>query len=181
MAEDRLKELLGQMADVTTEPARPGLNEDIKCRIPHQLIPHRKGWDTINIIVDLRVSRLAAAAVIILAVILLAHLFGGRDTTSADIYQDSKLLIQFLLRGEEAQQSNVLAGISGLYEYLSQKGREVTYYGDCINPEDASAVLIHWRLSDGNYRVVFSDLRIITVSAEDLIRLQADMLRKTKQ
>jgi hypothetical protein len=40
---------------------------------------------------------------------------------------------------------------------------------------------MHWRLSDGNYRVVFGDLREETVNAEELIGLQTRMLQeKTK-
>ena len=34
------------------------------------------------------------------------------------------------------------------------------------------------RLSDGEYRVVFGDLRVTTVSAEELIELQARMLQR---
>ena len=37
--------------------------------------------DTINIIVDLRISRIAAAAVILLAVLLIGGLWIGRDAT----------------------------------------------------------------------------------------------------
>jgi len=181
MTEERLKELLGELTNATTEPVRQGLGEDIKHRIPQTLMPHRGGWDTINIIIDLRVSKLTAAAVIILTLLLLANLFGGRDATGADIFQDSKLLIGYWLSGENAHKSDVLAGMSGLYEYLAQQGKEVTYYGDCIEPEDGSAVLMHWKLSDDNYRVIFSDLRIRTVGAEDLIRLQARMLQNITQ
>jgi hypothetical protein len=52
------------------------------------------------------------------------------------------------------------------------------YYGDSVDPQDSDAVLIQWKLSDGEYRVIFGDLREKTVSAEELIRLQAKMLRK---
>jgi len=178
MTEERLKELLGTLADATVEPVRQDLGEDIKSHVPQTLMAHRGGWDTINIIIDLRVSKLAAAAVIILAMLLLANLFGGRDTTGADIYQDSKLLIQYWLSGEEAHKNDVLAAMSELYGYLARQGREVTYYGDWIDPESGSAVLMHWKLPDDNYRVIFSDLRIRTVSADDLIMLQARMLQE---
>jgi len=52
------------------------------------------------------------------------------------------------------------------------------YYGDVIDPADGNAVLMQWKLSDGSYRVIFADLREETISAEELIKLQAQMLQK---
>ena len=52
------------------------------------------------------------------------------------------------------------------------------YYGDSIDPEDGDAVLVQWKLSDGRYRVILGDFRVRTVSAEELIKLQAQMLQK---
>ncbi len=162
MTEEKLKELLNGLADATAEPVRDGLNEDIKCRIPQSLVPHRGGWDTINIIIDLRVSRLAAAAVIIITTVLLASLFGSRDSAGEGIYQDSKLLIKYCLGGEDAHRSDVL--MSKLGEALAQQGREVVYYDNKPDPEDRYAVVMHWKLPDGRYGVIFGDLTTKTVS-----------------
>ncbi len=182
MREDELKKLLNELSDATAEQVRGGLAEEIKQQIPERLVPHRRGMDTINIIIDLRVSKLAAAAVIIITMILLAHLFGGRDLTSGRIYQDGKLLARYLLGGESASRSDVLVGMSKFYEHLVQQGMDVAYYGDSIDPEDSNAVLMQWKLSaeccDGMYRVIFGDLREETVSAEELIKLQSRMLQK---
>lgn len=178
MTDEKLKELLNTVADTTGGPAPSGLNEDIKRQIPQTLALHRGGWDTINIIIDLRVSKLAAAAVIIVTMVLLAGVFGERSSADGDIYQDGKLLINYCLKGEGASTSNVLAGMSRFYEYLIYRGKEVTYYGDNINPADKDALLLHWKLADGNYRVIFSDLRIESVAPEQLIKLQARMLQK---
>jgi hypothetical protein len=175
MTEEKLKELLNGLAAATTEPVRDGLNEDIKRRIPQSLAPHRGGWDTINIIIDLRVSRLAAAAVIILTTVLLANLFGSRDSAGEGIYQNSKLLIKYCLEGEGAHRSDVL---SRLGEALAQQGREVVYYDNKPDPEDRYAVVMHWKLPDGRYSVIFSDLTTKTVSSDTLIKLQAQMLQK---
>jgi hypothetical protein len=71
-----------------------------------------------------------------------------------------------------------LATARSRYEYLAQTGKDVVYYGDSVDPQDSNAVLMQWKLSDGEYRVVFGDLRERTVSAEELIRLQARMLQK---
>jgi len=173
MREDELKKLLNELSDATAEQVHGGLAEEIKHQIPDRLVPHRGGMDTINIIIDLRISKLAAAAVIIITMILLAHLFGGRDLTSGGIYQDSKLLARYLLGGGSVGRSDELASMSKLYEH-----RDAAYYGDSIDPEDGNAVLMHWKLSDDKYRVIFGDLREMEVSAEELIKLQSRMLQK---
>ena len=181
MREEKLGELLSELAERTAEPVSPGLAEYIKHQIPHRIVSHKGGMGTVNIIIDLRISKLAAAAVIIITMILCANFLGGRDSAGDGIYQDSKLLIKYCLGGENASRSDVLVGMSKFYEYLVHQGREVVYYGDSIDPEDSNAVLIYWRLPDGKYMVRFGDLRAETVSAEELIKLQVQMLqRKTK-
>jgi hypothetical protein len=175
--EEKLGKLLNELADATAEPVHPYLAEDIKHQIPQQLSPHKGGMDTVNIIIDLRISKLAAAAAIIVTMILFANFFGGQSPADGGIYQNGKLLIKYCLGGIGADRSNVLTAKSR-YEYLAQRVKDVVYYGDSVDPQDSNAVLIQWKLSDGEYRVVFGDLREETVSAEELIRLQARMLQK---
>ena len=177
MREEKLGKLLNELAQRTAEPVGHGLAEEIKHRIPHSLVPHRGRMDTINIIIDLRISKLAAAAVIIITMILLANFLGGRDLAGDGIYQDGKLLAKYLLGGTGAGKSNILTG-RAKYEYLAHKGKEVVFYGDSIDPEDSNAVLMQWKLPNGKYRVIFSDLREREVDAEELIELQARMLKK---
>ncbi len=177
MREEKLGKLLNELAERTAEPVSPGLAENIKHQIPQRLMPHRSGMDTINIMIDLRISKLAAAAVIIVTMILLASFLGGRDLAGNGIYQDGKLLVKYCLGWAGAGGSDVLAGRSK-YEHLVHQGKDVTYYGDGIDPDDSNAVLMQWKLPDGKYRVIFADLRAKTVSAEELIELQARMLQK---
>jgi hypothetical protein len=173
---ERLEKLLNELADMTAGPVRLDLAEDIKQRIPHRLVPHRGGMDTINIIIDLRVSKLAAAAAIIITMVLWGSFLRGPDSVSAGLYQDGKMMMKYFLdAGDEGSSVSV---VKSRYEYLTQKGEDVVYYGDSIDPQDSSAVLMHWRLSDGSYRVVFGDLREKTVNAEELIGLQSRMLHK---
>lgn len=177
MREEKLEKLLNELADATTESVPPHLAEDIKHRIPQQLSPHRGGMDTVNIIIDLRISKLATAAAIIVTMILCTYFFGSRGSAGGGIYRDGKLLIEYCLGGIDADRSNVLMAKSR-YEYLAQRVEDVVYYGDSIDSQDSNAVLIQWKLSDGKYRVVLGDLREKTVSAEELIKLQARMLQK---
>ena len=174
MTEEKLEKLLDELADATVEPVGPELAEDIKHHIPHTLTPHKGRRNTINIIIDLRVSKLAAAAIIIITMILLANLLGDWDSTGGGIYQESKLLMKYWLGGDS---SHKITDASNFYEYLLDQGKEVVYYGDSVSPEDSNAVLIHWKLPDGRYTIVLGDLRKKTVSAEELIKLQARMLK----
>ena len=180
MREEKLKKLLNELTDVTAEPVSPGLAEDIKYRIPHRLAPHRFGMDTVNIIIDLRINKLTAAAVIIITMVLCANFFGGLDSTGEGIYQNSKLLVRYWLGGDSSGRSGALAGMSEFYEDLVREGKDAEYYGDSIDPKDSNAVLIQWKVSDGRYRVILGDSRVKMVSAEELIKLQARMLRKAK-
>ena len=92
MKQEKLDNLLNELA----EPVHPGLAEDIKQQIPARLGTHRGGLNTINIIVDLRINRLAAAAAIIIAMILLVSFFGGRDSEGGNIYQEGKFFLRYL-------------------------------------------------------------------------------------
>ena len=176
MNEEKLTKLLNDLADATVEPVRPGLTEDIKQQIPQRFSPHKSGTDTIHIVINLRISKLAAAAVIIITILLCAGLFGGRDWTSDGIVDGVRDSLAWLGAGR----SDVLA-VRSRYEDLVRQGRHVVYYGDNIAPGDNSAILMQLKLPDGRYRVVFGDGSTTIVNAEELIELHSRMLlKKTK-
>jgi outer membrane lipoprotein-sorting protein len=50
---------------------------------------------------------------------------------------------------------------------------EGVYNGKTVTPQDATRVLVRWRLDDGDYRVIFGDLKSATVSAEKLKELES--------
>jgi len=54
----------------------------------------------------------------------------------------------------------------------------VVYYGEVAELNDPHAILMHWKLDDDKYGVIFGDLSAGTVSAKMLITLQAHMLEK---
>ncbi len=129
-----------------------------------------------RIIMKSKITKLAAAAVIIITMILCANFLGGRDSTNGGIYQDSKMLVKYLFSTSTWKSDMLL--VRSRYEYLVRKGKEAAYYGDSITPQDNDAVLMHWKLSDNKYRVTFADLREETVTADELIKIQARMLQK---
>ncbi len=177
MKEEKLEKMLNDLADATAQPVRNGLAEDIKHRIPHRLIPQRGGLNTINIIVDLRISRLTAAAAIIITIVLCANFFGERDSSDGSIFHNSMLLIRHLSGREDAASNEISVGRSK-YEHLLERGERVQWYGSSIDPQDSNAVLMHWQLPNGNYGVFFVDGREAEVNPERLIELMTHMLQK---
>jgi hypothetical protein len=177
---ERLEKLLNELADRTTEAVRPELAEKIKGQIPAGQGRHRHSLDTIRIIIDLRVGRLAAAAVIIIAIVLSASFFGANDRAGGSIYQDSMFLVRYLFGADSSQPNKILEEISGSSVSFSD-GREVVYYGEGLGQDNLQALIMHWKLEDGKYRVIYSDWRTEVVTAEQLIKLQAKMLQKREK
>jgi len=56
---------------------------------------------------------------------------------------------------------------------LAGQGAEPVYHGDVVTPSDAELPLMRWKVSDGQYRVIFGDLHAETVTAEVLAELEA--------
>ncbi|MCX5634831.1 MAG: hypothetical protein NTW55_03170 [Planctomycetota bacterium] len=179
MNQENLEKLLSGLADAEKEQASPWLAQRIKQQIPHALMPRRGGLDTINIIIDLKISKLAAAAAIILSMIVFTNFLGGRGSTGGGIYQDGKLMVKYLF-GNISAGDDLPALSAGRikYDFLVHQGKEIVYYGDSIAQKDSNAILMQWKLSDDKYMVIFADLRERQVSGDELIKLQAHMLEK---
>ncbi|MHC4155138.1 MAG: hypothetical protein ACYST6_09495 [Planctomycetota bacterium] len=150
MRDENLERMLSELGERAGERVRPDLAEEIKAHIPEHLHAHRRGLDTINIVIDLRV----------------ANIHG--------LYQDGKMVAKYLMGGPK--QSDILTG-KMRYELLVKNGEEVVLYSD-IDTQDSNAVRMHWKVSQDKYKVVFADMREAEVSAEELIRLQARMLQE---
>ncbi|HPC93519.1 MAG TPA: hypothetical protein PLU87_01140 [Sedimentisphaerales bacterium] len=176
---ERIEELLRAFPKRGLEPVRPGLLQELKNRIPARLIVHR--MDTINIIVDLRISRIAAAAAILVALVIAGAIFGGREALSRRTYQDGKTFLKYTFAGEDAYRGQVLEGLLNLRDSLLAQGREVVFYGDRAHLRDPHVVLMHWKLDEDRYGVILGDLSARTVSAKTLIRLQAYMLKEQRK
>jgi hypothetical protein len=174
MKEEKIHKLLSELGPRITETVRPGLGEEIKQRIPHRLSRHKIGWNTVNIIIDLRLSKSVAAAVIILTMILLLNLFGGRDSAGGGIFKDGMLLINYW-RGSTENQVYISRS---RYELLRNRDENVSWYGDSINVKDANAVLLQRKLPDGSYELTFTDGREKQVDSEQLVELLSRMLEK---
>jgi hypothetical protein len=175
MGDNKIEDVLKTLSEHGIERARPELAQEIKARIPGRLTIHP--LDTINIIVDLRISRLAAAAVILLAMFLIGAFLGGRNPVGARMYEDSKLLLRYTLGGERACNAEFLGNLARFRDELRAQGREVVYYGNQASLKDPFAIVMHWKLSDDKYAVILGDLTARTVSSKMLITLQDHMLQ----
>ena len=58
------------------------------------------------------------------------------------------------------------------YATLVQDQKDPAYHGDVVAPGDAEHVLVRWKVSDSEYRVIYGDLRAETVSMERLAELE---------
>jgi tetratricopeptide (TPR) repeat protein len=58
------------------------------------------------------------------------------------------------------------------YMTLIQDKKEPAYYGESVTVQDADKVLLRWKISDDQYRVIFGDLSALDVSADELDELE---------
>ncbi len=171
--EKDIKELLNKLSGATTEQVPHTLAEHIKRQIPHRLSPHWVGRDTINIIIHLKINKLAAAAAIIMTIVICATILGGRDSTEG-VLKDSVLFIKHWATAD----TTGISAVKSRYNRLLGRGEDVVWYGDSITTKDSSAVLMQRKLSNGKYEVMFADGHEKQVTAEELIQLLSRMLRK---
>ncbi len=87
------------------------------------------------------------------------------------------------LTREEKSQKNLdmmmsIAGTIQFYMRLVQDQKNPAYYGDRISPRDAGQVLMRWKVSDFDYRVIFGDLRVETIPFETLVQLEQNLPKK---
>jgi outer membrane lipoprotein-sorting protein len=65
-----------------------------------------------------------------------------------------------------------LRGLAGFYDVLKEDKKDPAYYGETVTPKDTDKVLLRWKVSDKEYRVIFGDLHAETVSPERLAELE---------
>lgn len=58
------------------------------------------------------------------------------------------------------------------YAKLLKDGKEAVYYGQKVTPEDSDMVLLRWKVSDNEYRVIFGNLIAENVTNEKLAELE---------
>jgi hypothetical protein len=68
-----------------------------------------------------------------------------------------------------------IGGLLSFYQILVQGKKDPAYHGEFVTPEDADLVLMRWKVSDNEYRVIFGDRHAETVTAEVLKELEEEL------
>lgn len=75
--------------------------------------------------------------------------------------------------GRDLKSLFTMRGACEFYESLESDYKDPAWYGDSVRATDFDRVLLRWRLEDGDYRVVYGDLRAETVDAARLVELES--------
>jgi hypothetical protein len=62
--------------------------------------------------------------------------------------------------------------LADFYKTLVVDEKEPAYYGQSVTPKYSNMVLLRWKVSDNEYRVIFGDLSVKNVTAEELAELE---------
>jgi hypothetical protein len=65
-----------------------------------------------------------------------------------------------------------IRGLGRFCDMLAQDGMYPKYYGKTVTPKDADKVLMRWKVSDNEYRIIFGDMHAETVTADALAELE---------
>jgi hypothetical protein len=65
-----------------------------------------------------------------------------------------------------------IRGLGRFCDILEYDKKDPAYHGKTVTPKDADKVLMRWKVSDKEYRVIFGDLHAQTVTAEKLAELE---------
>ncbi len=121
--------------------------------------------------------------------------FGKYPERITDVYERVKPLLsgnsggtlpaerlQEAIKGltEDEIKNKLLMPIRGLERFAFMLGpgwhrKDLAYYGETVTPKDADKILLRWKVSDNEYRVIYGDLRAETVTAEKLAELEATL------
>ena len=82
-----------------------------------------------------------------------------RDNKKMDALKPMRLLSKFY------------RGLAGKF-YVGMVSKDPVYHGKIVTPKDADKVLLRWKISDNEYRVIFGDLHAETVSKAKLAELE---------
>jgi len=177
MKEDEFGKMMGELGSFTAEPVRPTLADDIKTHIPSRLESHHKGMHTVNIIIDLRVSRLAAAGVVVITLVLLAGLLGDHNSSDGGgIIQGCKAVVVHLWGNNKTAMNKA----EPIPKPFVIKGENVVFPPKAGDAQGSNVILMYSRLPNDKYRVTFSNSQVKEVNAGELIKLQAQMLQQRK-
>jgi outer membrane lipoprotein-sorting protein len=75
-------------------------------------------------------------------------------------------------RQQDIRNTLKLDATIGYYASLARQDKDPAYHGDKVTAKDSDRVLMRWKISDDQYRVIFGDLTINKIPAERLTDLE---------
>ena len=100
------------------------------------------------------------------------------DVTSKRLFQAAGLSDPHTVPSDEELKSDKHAECSraslgyAVMNGILQYNPDAAYFGKTVGPEDKGKVLFRWQRPDGDYEVIFGDLRAETLTADKLKRLE---------
>jgi outer membrane lipoprotein-sorting protein len=78
---------------------------------------------------------------------------------------------------EEIEKGITVQSTCAFYGELERDNKDPAYYGGRVTSNDVNAVLMRWKISDNQYRVIFGNLTSENVSSEQLAELETLLLK----
>ena len=79
------------------------------------------------------------------------------------------------IRNEMMPKMMAVQGACMFYAELVKNNKDAAYYGDKVTSDDVDAILMRWKISDDEYRVIFGDLTTENVPAEESAELETKL------
>ncbi|MHC4241830.1 MAG: hypothetical protein ACYS3N_17535 [Planctomycetota bacterium] len=73
---------------------------------------------------------------------------------------------------EEMENILTIQGACLFYGKLVKESKDAAYYGGTVTPQDVEKVLMRWKISEDQYRVIFGDLSTLDVNHDELAELE---------
>jgi len=96
----------------------------------------------------------------------------GGKLAGEQMQQENRDINEQEMTKELTEKIMPITGLAAFYMQLVQNKNDPAYYGEFVTPEDADKVLMRWKVSENEYRVIFGDLKAETVSADVLAELE---------
>ncbi len=98
----------------------------------------------------------------------------GKEIRDAFIALRQKQGISLEERPTQEEMENMLSiqGVCMFYGKLVKESKDAAYYGDTVTAQEVEKVLMRWKISEDQYRVIFGDLSTLDVSYDELTELE---------
>ncbi|MHC4738605.1 MAG: hypothetical protein ACYS9Y_06850 [Planctomycetota bacterium] len=107
---------------------------------------------------------------------LFAEMSGGRypsSLASMTVQEEFRKVLEENYSGksprEVIEKSMCIDSIGAFYTKLLEENKELEYYGDKVTAEDIDNELMRWQIAEGEYRVIYGDLRTENVVDKEML------------